>query len=113
MVHQMIERLASDGDRKRVHAREVRRGEITRLVDLTKDDGAIRSVQRSPLSNSPLEGAAVGVEKRPRMLVAKPIEEGLGGELRLGLESLLDLDPDLGERIDPSPVGAWGFPRVW
>jgi hypothetical protein len=70
MVHQVIERLASDGDRKRVHTREVRRGEVARFVDLAKDDGAIRSVQGSPLPHSPFEGATMGIENRPRILVA-------------------------------------------
>jgi hypothetical protein len=112
VVHQVIERLAGDGDRKRVPAREVRRGEVARLVDLAEDDRAVRPVQGPPLPNPPLEGPAVGVEKRPGMLTPEPVEEGLGGELRLGLESLLDLDPDLGERIDPGAVGAGGFPRT-
>jgi hypothetical protein len=112
VVHQVIERLAGDGDRKRVHAREVRRGEVARLVDLAEDDRAVRPVQGPPLPHPPLEGPAVGVEKRPGMLTPEPVEEGLGGELRLGLEPLLDLDPDLGERVDPGAVGAGGFPRT-
>jgi hypothetical protein len=112
VVHQVIERLAGDGDRERVHAREVRRREVTRFMDLAKDDGAIRPVQCPPRSHSPLEGATMGIEKRPRMLAAQPIEEGLGGKPGLGLKSLLDLDPHLGKGIDPSAVGAWGFPRT-
>jgi hypothetical protein len=112
VVYQVIERLAGDGDRERVHAREVRRGEVARLVDLAKDDRSIRSVQGPPLPHSPLEGPAMGIEKCPRMLVAQPIEEGLGGELRLGLKLLLDLDPDLGEGIDSRAVGAGGLPRT-
>jgi hypothetical protein len=110
VIDQVVERLAGDGDRERVHAREVRRGKVAGLVDRAEDDGAVRPVQGPPLPHPPLEGPAVGVEELPRMLTPEPVEKSLGREFRLGLESLLDLDPDLGEGIDPSAIGPRGLP---
>jgi transposase, IS5 family len=52
-----------------------------------------------------LEGAALRVEKLARMRLPQPVEERLGEQSRLGLESLLDHWPDRRKRVEPCPVG--------
>jgi hypothetical protein len=78
VVDQVIERLPGDRDAEGVHRREVRRGQVTWLMDLSEDDGLTWSMGGPPLSHATLEGAAVRIEKLSRMRLPKPVEERLG-----------------------------------
>ena len=112
VVHQVIERLAGDGDVQRVHVREVGRGQIAGLMNLAEHDGLARTVEGSPLLHAAFEGAALRIEEPARMFVSQPVEQRLGEQPRLGRESLLDCRPDLGERIEPGTVGPRHLPPV-
>ncbi len=63
VVDQMIERLPCDGDTERVHVGEVGSGEIASVMNLSEDGEFAGPIAGSPLSNSPLESAFVGVEE--------------------------------------------------
>ncbi len=76
-------------------------------MDLPEDGRLARSLPGSPLPDTSLEGATVGIEEPARMLLAKPLEERLGLEPRLLLQFGFDLCPDFGERIDAGAVSAW------
>jgi hypothetical protein len=112
VVHQVIERLAGDGDVQRVHVREVRRGQIAGLVNLAEHDGLAGSVEGAPLPHATLKGAAMRIEEPARVLAPQPVEERLGEQTRLGREPLLDRRPDLGEWIKPGAVGPRHLPPV-
>jgi hypothetical protein len=112
VVDQVIERLAGDGDVQGVHLREVRRGQIASLVNLAEHDGLARTVEGSPLLHAAFEGAALRIEEPPRMFAAQPVEQRLGEQPRLGLETRLDRRPDRGERIGPGAVGPRLLPLV-
>ena len=102
----MIQRLLGDRDAERVHAREIRRGEVARLMDLAKHHLAVGSGESPPLSHPPLEGSAMRIEKPTGMLVAKPVEERLGQKPGFGPQPFFDRRPNIGERIDPRAVVA-------
>ncbi len=104
VVHHVIESPAGNGDIQRVHVSEVGGREIAGVVDLAEHDGLPGAVGRPPLPHAPFEGAAVRIEELPRMLAPQPVEERLGEQLRLGLESLLDRGPDRRKRIGPRAV---------
>ena len=112
VVHQVIERLAGDGDVQRVHVREVRRGQIAGLVNLAEHDGLAGPVEGAPLPHATLKGAAMRIEEPARVLAPQPVEERLGEQPRLGREPLLDRRPDLGEWIKPGAVGPRHLPPV-
>jgi hypothetical protein len=112
VVHQVIERLARDGDVQRVHVREVRRGQIAGLVNLAEHDGLTGPVEGAPLPHPALEGATMRIEESARVLVPQPVEERLGKQPRLGREPLLDRRPNFGEWIEPSTVGPRQLPPV-
>lgn len=84
VVHQVVERPPADGDAEGVHAGEVGRGQFTGRVHLTEDGELGRSDGGPPPPHAPLERAAVGVEELAGVLLAEPVEEGLGGQPRLG-----------------------------
>ena len=104
VVHQMIEWLATDGDVQGVHACEVGGGQVTRLMNLPKDDGLAWSVDGSPLPHATLKRAAMRVEELTWVHLPQPIKEHLGAQSRLGLKLLFNLCPDRGKGIDTCPV---------
>jgi hypothetical protein len=106
VVHQVVERPPGDGDAEAIHAGEVGRGQIAGRVHLAEDGQLGRSDGGPPLPHAPLERAAVGVEELAGVPPAEPVEQGLGGQPRLGPQPLLDLGPDGGERVGPGAVGA-------
>jgi hypothetical protein len=106
VVHQVVERPTGDGDAEAVHASEVGRGQVAGRVHLAEDGQLGRSDGGPPLPHPPLERAAVGVEELAGVPPAEPVEQGLGHQPRLGPQSLLDLRPDGGERVEPGAVGA-------
>jgi hypothetical protein len=112
VVNQMIQRLLGDRDAERVHAREIRRGEVARLMDLAKHHLAVGAGEGPPLSHPPLEGPAMRIEKPTRMLVANPVEQCLGQKPGLGPQPFFDRRPNIGERIDPRAVSARRFSRT-
>jgi hypothetical protein len=105
VVDHVIEGPTGNGDVQRVHVREVRRREIAGLVDLAEHDGLPRSVGRPPLPHATFKGAAMRIEELVRMRLPQPVEERLGEQSRLGLESLFDLWPDRRKRVQPGAVG--------
>lgn len=112
VVDQVIESLPGDGDGERVHRGEVGRGQLARFMNLPEDDGLVRPVQGSPPLHASLEGSPMRVEEASGMLLSEPVEEGLGVESRLGLESRFDGGPNLGKGIGPRAVVSW-WPRLF
>ena len=106
MVHQVIERLPRDRDAQIVHAGEVRRPEVSTLMDLPEHDRAVGPGQCPPLPYPPLEGPPVRIEELPRVFPPQPVEQRLGQQPRLGPQPLLHRRPHRGKRIDPRPVRA-------
>ena len=109
VIDQVLERLALDRDRQRVHGGEVAGGQIAGVVDLLELDVLRRSVSRLPLADPALEGAPVRVVERTGVLGLEPVEERLGGQPRLGAQARGDGAPDVGEGIGARAVGARGF----
>jgi hypothetical protein len=105
VIDHVIEPLTGNGDVQRGHVREVRCREIAGLVDLAEHDGLPRSVGRPPLPYATFKGAAMRVEELARVRLPQPVEERLGEQSRLGLESLLDRWPDRRKRVEPRAVG--------
>ena len=106
MVCQVGERRPGDGDAERIHAGEIRRGQIAGPVYLAKDRQFPRTVAGPPLPHPPFERAPVRIEELAGMALAEPVEQRLGLELRLRPQLRFDLRPDRRERVDPGAIGS-------
>jgi hypothetical protein len=103
----MLEDLPGDSHPERVANGEVTGGELAGMMILREEDGLVRTVNRSPVGNPPLEGPPSRVFEQARVPPLQIIEERLGFEPWFGLEDLLDLIPHIGEWVDASSVIAW------
>jgi len=86
---------------------EVARGEASGVMILGKEYGLVRSVNRSPVGNTTLEGTASGFVKLARMLALELSKKGDGFEPWFGLEQLLDINPNVGKGINACSIFAW------
>jgi len=105
VVDHVLERLPRDRDAQRGHVREIGRGEVGGLMNLSEDRELPRSVAGPPLPDPPLERASVGIEELAGVLLAEPVEECLGQELGFGVQLRLDFGPNRSEGIDAGAVG--------
>jgi hypothetical protein len=106
VVDQVIEWLPVDGDAEGIHVREIGGGEVASLMHLSEDGELAGSVASSPLPDAAFKRAAVGIEELAGVLLAEPVKECFGQELRFGLEFHFDLGPHCRKRIDPCTIGA-------
>lgn len=110
MIQQVIERSFGDGDRERVHGREVGGRQITSVMELAEHDGASWTGRGTPVANAAFEGAAVTIAEPSRKLSSHPVEQRLGLEPRLEIQTSLDNRPNINERVRPSTISTRGFP---
>jgi hypothetical protein len=106
VVDQVIERLPGDRDAEGIHVGEIGGGEITGVMHLSEDGEFAGSVASTPLPDAAFKRAAVGIEELAGVLLAEPVKECFGQELRFGLELGLNLVPNGGEGVEPGAVGA-------
>jgi hypothetical protein len=104
----MIKRPATDGDAERVHGGEVGGSQIARLMNLAKDDRLARSVGSAPLPHTTLESAAMRIQEPARVHLPEPVEEHFGTQAWFGPQSVFNLGPDIGKRVNARTVGTRG-----
>jgi hypothetical protein len=109
VVDQVIERLPGDRDAEGIHVREIGGGEVAGLMHLSEDGEFAGSVARPPLPDAAFKRAAMRIEELAGVLLAEPVKECFGQELRFGLEFHFDLGPHPRKRIDPCTIGARGL----
>ena len=105
----VLESCSGDPHPEFVADGEVNGGEAARVMVLRKEHRFVRSVNRSPIGDTTLEGAPGRFIKLARMLALEITKKRDGLQSRLGLEQLLDIVPNFGKGIDASSVLAWQF----
>jgi len=105
----VLESCSGDPHPEFVADGEVTGGEAARVMVLRKEHRFVRSVNRSPIGDTTLEGAPGRFIKLARMLALEITKKRDGLQSRLGLEQLLDIVPNFGKGIDASSVLAWQF----
>jgi hypothetical protein len=76
VVHQVGERLASEGHPQGIHVREIRSSQVTGVVDLSEHHRLVRSLRRSPGADLPLESTPLTVGILRWIFVLKPAKQG-------------------------------------
>lgn len=104
--HHMVQPHPRDGDAQRIHAGEVRGGQLARMVFLRQDDISGRSLFRSPVRNAALQCATVGVKEPPRISPLHLLQQRNGLQSGFAIQQHLNLDPNLRKRILASSPGA-------
>jgi hypothetical protein len=105
----VIESRSSDLHVQTIHDGEVAGGQSSGVMLLWEEDGFARSMQASPIGDASLEGSSRGVGELAGLSLLQPREERLGFQFWLGFESLLDLAPDVRERVGASSIIARPF----
>ena len=103
VIEHVVKRLPGDRHTQRVHAREIRRPQPARVMDLREHHLPARAMLRSPVANPTLERTPLRFGEPPGIAVLQPAEERHGTQPRLGLQPSLHLRPDFGERVHPRP----------
>ena len=103
VIHQVGKRLAADRHPQAVHVREVRRRQVSGVVDLSEHHRLVRSLRGSPTADPTLERSPLAVGEPPLMLVLKPAKQRDRSQRGFPLEPLLDQGPHLLKRIEPGP----------
>jgi len=103
VIHQVGERLAAEGHAQGVHVREIGGRQVSGIVDLREHHLLVRPLGGPPGADPSLEGSPLAVGELPLGLALQPAEQRDRSQRRLLLEPLLDLWPDIGERIEAGP----------
>jgi hypothetical protein len=105
VVDQVPKRLTVDGDPQAAAVREVGGTQPAGFMHLGEEHFLGRSLQGSPLFETPLQGAQLTIGEAARMLALQPGEQRQGFQSRVEGQLLLDLGPDAGEGIGPCSPG--------
>jgi hypothetical protein len=100
---QVGKRLAADGHAQGIHVREVRRRQVSRVVDLGEHHRSVRSLRGSPTADLSLEGSPLAVRERSAILALKPAKQRDRPQRGFPPEPLFDQRPHLLKRIEPGP----------
>jgi hypothetical protein len=103
VVYHVVKRLGGDRHTQRIHAREIRRPQAARIMDLRKHHLLTAAMPGPPVTNPTLERPPLRVRKPAGITILQPIEERECPQPRFGLKTLLHFRPYFGERIHPCP----------
>jgi len=106
----VIESLPANLHVEPVADREVTGRQPTRMMVLAEENRLPRTVQTSPLTDTPLKRPLRGIRKPARVSPLQPLEQRLRLQPRLHLQPPLHITPHLAERIASSPIRAFHFP---
>lgn len=106
MVHQVVERLTTDGHAQVVHRREVRGAQSAGEVLLREVNLFGRTRRRPPLPHPPLQRPQTRLEAT-RILGLQPLEQRLGLQHRFLFQPGRHFLPHAIERIRARPPVAW------
>jgi hypothetical protein len=110
MVDQVGERTPVDRHAQLRAVGEVAGGQAAGMMYLGEEDFPGRATLGPPPLQPPLQGTQLTVGEATGMTTPQVVEEGLRLESGLGLEQLLQFEPELGEGIGASPpVPVHGF----
>jgi hypothetical protein len=105
VVDQVRKRLTVAGDAQAGAVPEVGGAQPARLVHLGEEYLLGRSVFGPPALEAPLQRSDLAIGEPARVLPLQPGESGLPFPTRVERQLLLDLGPDVGERIGPCSSG--------
>ena len=110
MVDQVGERTPVDRHAQLRAVGEVASSQPTGMMYLGEEDLPGRATLGPPPLQPPLQGPQLAVGEAAGMTTPQVVEESLRLESRLGLEQLLQFEPDFGEGVGASlPVPVHGF----
>jgi hypothetical protein len=101
VVDHVLERLPLEGHTEVVHVREVGRRQSARLMHLGEEYFPGRSRCGSPAPHLPLQRPQLPIREPARVTPLQLAQDGFGLETRLVLQQRTNLQPHIGERIDP------------
>ncbi len=104
VVHQVIERLAPDGDLQVIHRRVVALRVLTWPRLLREHHFLLRPVLRSPPTDLPLQRSQLPFREASLRPLEQPLEDRLPLQPRRRLQHLLHLRPHPLERVRPGSI---------
>jgi hypothetical protein len=103
---QVREGLAADGDLQGRGVGEIGGAEPARFVDLGEEDLFGRPVQGAALLEAALESAELAIREASRMTALQVGQQGLGLQSGIEVEHLIEVRPDVGERVGAGAIVA-------
>jgi len=110
---EVVERLAADRHLEFVHANEVERDQVSRMMDLGKPHLLLDAVSELPVQDPPFQRAADRLRDTRRtvgriVLLLQPIQNRVRLEPRIALQQRFDLRPELPQGILTRAIGPRG-----
>ena len=110
VIERVIESIPGDLHVQLITDREVTGRPSPRMMILAEEDRLARTMKAPPLRHAAFESSPRGIGKLTFVSLLQPLEQSLRFEPWFGLQSLLHVVPNVGERIFSCAVFSTGFP---
>src|SRR5208283_538141 len=113
MVEQMIEKLSLDCNLQLSHPCKVRLTQHSGIINLGEEHLFLRTLQRTPCFNPPLQRSNLSIRKSPRIAPLQILEKSLRLEAGINLKLCLNLFPNILKGIRPGPPRVLHLGLAW